>query len=153
MSGWQCLFSWHVSVRNIFVRSTVRSHGLWENVRMQDEGMLGLWRWRLWASIVDRASIVRWRRRRWGAGSARRLVLRSFGPPLFLRQLSPAISVTAQLEYEVKWKEIFKMLMSHTFGWSSLGAFGLFLTPKGLPLRPPVKPLPRCLGSVDEVSI
>ena len=59
----------------------------------------------------------------------------------------------AQLEYEVKWKETSKRLMSRTFGWSSLGAFGLFLAPKGLPLRPPVYPLPRYFGSVDEVSI
>ena len=153
MSGWQCLFSWHVSIRNVFVRSTVRSYGLREHVRMQDEGMLGLWRWRLWASTVDWASIVRWRRRLWGAGSAGMLVLCSFRSPPFLRHLFSAVSVTSQVEHEVKRKESSNRLMSHTCGWSSSGAFGLFFAPLGLPLGLSVNPLPRNLGSVDEVSI
>ena len=74
------------------------------------------------------------------------------GLPFFLGVFFQ-VSVTSHLEHEVKRKERFNRLMSHTFGWSSSGAFGLFLAPIGLPLGPPVNPLPRSLGSLDVVSI
>ena len=151
MSGWQCRVRWHVSVRNVF-RNLVRSHRLRKTKRIEGK-VFGHWKWWLWPSTVDRASIASWRWRLWGAGSAGELVLRSWGPPPFLRQLCPGVSVTAQSEREVKMKDTSDCLMPHTFGWSSFGTFGLFKAPRGLPLGLSVNPLPRYFGSLDEVSI
>lgn len=61
------------------------------------------------------------------------------GLPLFFGPFLLGVSTSAHL---VKTDSV----ISHTFGKSSSGTFGLFLDPGGLPLGFPVYPRPRLAG-------